>query len=97
MAHKPKAKSKASILPISIRSAEQLGTAILRLRKLNGLNQISLAQKAGVSQATISRLEKGNQKAEIETIILVLAALNADLTIADRPAMDAIDVLEGLF
>ncbi|RYZ77210.1 MAG: XRE family transcriptional regulator [Proteobacteria bacterium] len=92
-----KALKKTSIFPLIIRSANQMGNAIRRMRKLQNLSQTQLAQKTGLTQATISRLEKGTQKAETGTLILILSALNADLTINARPKPNLKDDLEALF
>jgi len=80
-----------------VRSPIQVGNAIRRLRKLKGMSQTDLAQKAGLTQATISRIEKGNQKAEVSTLILIFAALDADMAITERQKLDSSDSLEGLF
>jgi HTH-type transcriptional regulator / antitoxin HipB len=86
-----------TIAAITIRSASQLGNAIRRLRKLQNISQVELAQKAGLTQATISRLEKGTQKAEAGTLLLILSALEADMTIAPRRKIDPKEELEALF
>lgn len=93
---KPK-KSKKSVFPITVRSAPQIGNAIRRLRKLKKLSQIELAEKAGVTQATVSRIEKGHRKAEINTLLLIFLALEADLSIVEKQAITQDDSLEGLF
>lgn len=84
------------IAPITIRSPIQLGNAIRRLRRLLGMSQTELGQKTGITQATISRLEKGTQNAEPATLFVILSALNADLTITSRPKSNTTDDLEGL-
>lgn len=61
------------------------------------MSQAELAQKVGLTQATISRLEKGVQKAEPRTLIVILSALNADLAITARPKKSVENDLEGLF
>jgi transcriptional regulator with XRE-family HTH domain len=94
---KEKASEKQGISAITIRSTAQLGNAIRRLRKIQNISQTELAQKSGVTQATISRLEKGTQKAEAGTLLLVLAALQADMTISLRPQVDPQEELEALF
>jgi transcriptional regulator with XRE-family HTH domain len=94
---KEKASEKQGISAITIRSTAQLGNAIRRLRKIQNISQTELAQKSGVTQATISRLEKGTQKAEAGTLLLVLAALQADMTISLRPQVDPQQELEALF
>lgn len=94
---KQKQDIRVSFLPINVRSVEQLGNAIRRIRRLQKLSQIELAKKAGVTQATVSRLEAGVQKTEIHTLLLILAALGSDLRIAARPKTEPKNALEGLF
>jgi HTH-type transcriptional regulator/antitoxin HipB len=64
---------------------------------MNNLSQTELAQQAGLTQATISRVEKGHQKAEVHTLFLIFAALDADMAITERRKIGQIDLLEGLF
>lgn len=94
-------KTKTSAKPFSpiiIRSSDNLSHAIRRMRKLQGLSQIDLAKKAGVTQAMISRVERGSHHTEFGTVISLLAALNADLLVTNRltSKKDEAD-LEGLF
>lgn len=91
------ATKKSSIFPITIRSSSQLGNAIRRIRKLQNISQTQLAQKSGLTQATISRLEKGTQKTEAGTLILILSALQSELAIVARPKADLKDDLEALY
>lgn len=97
MKKKKRSDSNVKTPTIIVRSQEQLGVAIRRLRKLQEVSQIDLAKKAGVTQATVSRIESGNQTAEFKTIILILAALNSDLSITRRPKSEPKNSLEGLF
>lgn len=48
-------------------------------RKRRKLSQAQLAAEAGVSQATISRLEKGEQQVELRTLAKIAKALGVDL------------------
>lgn len=88
---KPKAPSPV----VSIRSSEQFGSAIRRFRKLQGLSQVELAKKAGVTQATVSKMENGSKSAEIETLILLFAALNLEIKVSSRSDHKR-NALEGL-
>ncbi len=89
--------TKSAITPVvSIRSSEQFGNAIRRFRKLQNLSQVELAKKAGVTQATVSKIENGSKSAEIETLILLFAALNLEITVSSRLGRNR-DALEGLF
>lgn len=96
-ANTTKAAKPQTFAPIAIRSVSQLGNAIRRIRRLQNLSQTELSKKAGVTQATISRMESGAHKAEISTVLLLMAALNADLHMGPRPKVEANNNLEGLF
>lgn len=80
---------------ISIRSTDQIGSAIQRLRHLAGLSQVALAEKTGLTQAMISKIEKGLQKTQMNTLILILNALNVDLFIKYREKNK--NPLDGLY
>lgn len=66
------------------RSPEQLGNAIRRARKKNGMSQSDLGKKAGLRQETISLIENGNAATKLETILAVLSVLNLELQIHPR-------------
>jgi len=53
--------------------------ALSVFRKRKKLSQAQLAAEAGVSQATISRLEKGEQQVELRTLAKIAKALGVDL------------------
>lgn len=89
-------KNKAALSNINIRSAEQLGNAIKRFRKLQNISQIELAKKAGVTQKTISKIESDCSKTTLTTLLLVLASLELDLAVSERLKNSPND-LEGLF
>jgi HTH-type transcriptional regulator/antitoxin HipB len=97
MAATKKREKIKSIFPINVRSPLQVGNAIRRLRKLKQMSQDELARKSGFTQATVSRIEKGHQKAEIQTLLLMFAALGADLAIVERQQTTPENSVEGLF
>ncbi len=88
--------TKGNIPTIQVRSPEQLGNSIRRIRKLKNLSQAELAKKAGVTQVTVSRTERGGAKVEVGTLLLIFAALSVDLAVTPRPH-PANDSLEGLY
>ncbi|MGE0634193.1 MAG: helix-turn-helix domain-containing protein [Pseudobdellovibrionaceae bacterium] len=90
-------QSKLQFNPITARSFENLSNAVRRIRKLRGLSQVELAKKAGVTQATVSRIEQGTVNIETATLFLVFAALNVDMQIVSRVKTDSKNSLEGLF
>lgn len=71
------------------RDPKQIGNAIRRARKAQGLSQKELGAKAGLRQETISLIETGNPAARIETLLVILAALNLEFQIAPRSASEA--------
>lgn len=92
-----KSNEKIDIKPITIRSYQHLGNTIRRVRKLLAVSQGALAKKAGVTQTTISNVETAKTSAEIETIILIFAALDLDMVVKLRPKDGKKNSLEGLF
>lgn len=69
---------------IQVRSAEQLGNAIQRIRRLLELNQTQLGEKASIKQQSVSTLEKGAPGARLETVFKLLAALDLELVVRFR-------------
>ena len=78
------------------RTPRQIGTIIQRARKQRNWTQSDLAERAGLRQATISVIEKGDKTAKLDTILAVLAALDLEFTIAPRSKGTPSDI-EDLF
>ena len=66
-------------MKIPIRSSQDLGELIASARKRHGLSQRDVAKKLGVTQAWISRVERGNQKCWIGQVLRLATFLNVDL------------------
>lgn len=66
------------------RTPEQIGAAIRQSRNAKHWTQGDLAQRVGVRQATISKLESGAPGTEIQTILAVITALGMELQITNR-------------
>lgn len=63
-------------LPPAIRRANrQLAEGVKTWRKLRGLTQAQLADRAGISRAALSRLEHGAEGVSLESFMRVLRAL----------------------
>jgi transcriptional regulator with XRE-family HTH domain len=63
-------------LPSAIRRANrQLAEDLRTWRKLRGLTQAQLADRAGISRAALGRLEHGGEGVSLETFLRVLRAL----------------------
>lgn len=80
-------------MDIIARNSRQLGTAIRRNRKQQGLTQHDLAERMRSRQATISTLEKG--EAALSTLIDALAALDLEMVIRPRTKASLRDFLES--
>ena len=63
-------------VPLPVRRAlSELAGGVATWRKLRGLTQAQLADRAGVDRKTVLRLEKGNGGVSIEDLLRVLRAL----------------------
>ena len=63
-------------LPLPVRRAlRELGDHVQTWRKLRGLTQAQLADRAGVNRRTIVRLEHGDGKVSLEIALRTLHAL----------------------
>ena len=78
------------------RTPRQIGTIIQRKRKKRDWTQMQLAEQAGLRQATISLMEKGEKPAKLESILAVLAALGLEFRIDERSRGQGSDI-EDLF
>lgn len=70
-------------------AARSIGESITTWRKLRGLTMQQLAEKANISRATMSRLEKGDPSVSFETVLNVATMLG----ILDR-VIDAFNPFE---
>jgi len=66
------------------RTAKQIGAVIRRARRNAVLTQIDLGQRIGLRQATISRLEKGEEETKLSTLLDALSALGLEIIIDKR-------------
>jgi HTH-type transcriptional regulator/antitoxin HipB len=69
-----------------IRTPSDLGALIREQRLKRGLDQISLAKKAGTSRKWLIEVENGKPRAEIGLILRTLNALGVALVASDSPA-----------
>jgi len=62
---------------------------VIELREKNNLTQVELAEKAGVPQAQISRIERGVVSPTSATLGKIAEALEADLRLVERAQSSA--------
>lgn len=66
---------KKKLPPAITRAMRSLAEDLVTWRKLRGLTQAQLADRAGVSRDTVARLEGGTGGVGLETLLRVLRAL----------------------
>lgn len=79
-----------------VRTAKQMGEAITRERRARGLTQAQLAEKAGLRQEAISKIEGGNPATGFDRIARILAALDLQFTLGPRTKSTPQDI-ESIF
>ena len=60
---------------------EEIRNQIIKIRTDLGITQKELARKAGLTQANVSKIEKGISRPTIETLIKLARALGRQLTV----------------
>ena len=77
----PKGLSPAPQDPQNVGMPKTLGARVTQAREERGLSQIGLAKAAGLSNATISELERDvTEKPKLDTLLKVAHALKKDIT-----------------
>lgn len=71
-------------LELSVRTPEQLGSALLRFRKLVSWTQQEAGTQAAVKQAIVSRVETGAPGTSLGTLFKLLAGLDLELVVRRR-------------
>ena len=78
------------------RTPNDIGHAIRQARKAKKLTQKELAERSGVWQETISKVENGLSDTKLETVFDILAALDLEILVQDRSKGSA-DSFEDIF
>ena len=68
----------------------RLGQRIRRQRKLIGLTQKEVAERAGISLPFYGHIERGTRKASLETVVGIANALNVS---TDLLLQDSLDIM----
>ncbi len=80
-------QSGSSAVPVHTRDFEltySLATQLVELRERRGLTQSQLAEKCGIDQAEISRIERGSTRPTTRVLQRIADALDADLKLVAR-------------
>ena len=76
------------------RSSKQLGLLIQRHRKAAGLSQTELADKAGMRQEMVSKIEGGQAGSRLSSIYDLLTALDLEMTLRPRTKSTPDDIAD---
>lgn len=77
-----------------INFAEQLAQHLKAFRKSRGLTQVQLAMHLGVTQSRVADIERNPGKVSLESLLKVLAALDARMVLRSEAA-EAVPVPTG--
>lgn len=72
-----------SDMNMKTKAPDQLSAAIRFFRRRKGLSQTQLAQKAGLTQTTISEIEKGVRSPTVDTVYHISNVLGLTLILTD--------------
>ncbi len=67
-----------------VRTPGQLIPIFSAFRKRNGLSQAQLARLIGVSQQTVSQLERNPDKATLERLLRAFAAMDVEIVVRKK-------------
>ncbi len=70
----------------AVRPQYQLASLLITLRRVTGLSQAAVAQRAGMTQPEISRIEAAEVQPTWRTIQRLLAAFDAEIEVKVRGA-----------
>lgn len=73
----------------AVRTAEQLPALLKAFRKESGLTQTQVATRLGVTQQTLSALERNAQKMSAERLLHLLGALGVEMVLQPKAAAPA--------
>lgn len=66
------------------RNAQQIGHILYNLRHKKNLTQSQLAEMACLRQATISKIENGDEGVKLQTLFHLITKLNLELVVRPR-------------
>ncbi len=64
-----------------INNAKDLGDFVKRQRQKMFMTQLELSEEAGITQATLCRMERGQKSVHLDTMVRILNSLESQLVI----------------
>ncbi len=71
-----------------VNAATVLGRAIRDARRQQNLSQTELGLRAGLTQVTVSRIERAPDRTTLDTLLKLLSALGLEMTVQPRVEKD---------
>ena len=71
-----------------ITSPTNLGMVLRAARKRKGLSQIEAGKSVGIDQPTLSKIERGESNARVDTLFRLFAALDMEMAVGPRQRSD---------
>lgn len=65
----------------TIRTAEQLPVVLQAFRKQAGMTQVATAMRLGVTQQTLSAMERNADKASVDRLLALLSVLGVEMVL----------------
>lgn len=62
----------------------EIVNSLIAIRQKQGVSTYTLAERTGIAQSNITRMETGRANPGLETMIRIAEALNADITVSER-------------
>ncbi len=78
-----------------VHAAEQLPTLLKAFRKEAGLTQVEAALRLGITQQTLSALERNAQKVSAERLLQLLSLLGVEMVLQKKSAKQVPDPARG--
>ncbi len=72
---------------------EVIASQLRRAREAKGLSQRALAERVGIAQGHLSRIENGTVDLQTSSLLQIARALDLELTLIPRGALPAIEAL----
>jgi HTH-type transcriptional regulator/antitoxin HipB len=67
-----------------ISSPQNLGSTLAKARKTSSLTQAEVAERADLRQATVSKVENGDQGVRLETVLSLIEANDLELIVRPK-------------
>ena len=73
-----------------VRTVDELHGLLEAFRKQAGLTQVELARRMGITQQSLSRLERNAENMSMSRFLTILSILKVELVLRDRDAPSSI-------